>query len=117
MTKTRPIWLDDKHVTSFIGIPVDDVEEEFEEDDDDDKDVPPKGYVDSDPLYAVVDRGLETEIAYAIIESLNEAGYTPAAALAGLMHAAILLADQTPRPGKALDECCDLLYEEPTDAK
>ena len=59
----------------------------------------------------ILDRGNESAIAEAVVEVLDEAGYTPEEILAGLTAAVLILAERTADPEAALDEVACLIAD------
>jgi hypothetical protein len=61
----------------------------------------------------LLDQGLDTDIARAIIDLLDENGYTSAEAIPGLILAIHMLSEFTSDPDLAIREAGDLLDAEP----
>lgn len=60
-----------------------------------------------------LDQAVDSEVAYNVIEGLDEAGYSPEEAIPGLVMAITLLAEKTRFPEECLDEAANLLADGP----
>lgn len=61
----------------------------------------------------ILDKSYDTSIAEAIMECLDDLGFSPEEAIPGMIQTVFLLAEKTGDPEEALDEAADMLADGP----